>query len=578
MKATKKKNAPILAHKKQIINLLGVVYAHMKTSDKGDLYLTHHGLKYANLLEIENWYEKQWFETQRVRLAGTSSVFRVPTKKINGKHLNLVVKNCRVGEDVPIDTHTLCEFINTDFNSPWEEFSAVMEMREGKFGPKGLNICTQLPLAIYVPPERLQLWQTGRSRNKIKKITHRHPGINLDILRQYKLVYQWIEGLNIIEVFNEIGISADLLSTYIWELNAKATEDMKKKGYIVADMKPSHLIINETQIEEMRKLGLNSESEKQKKVCADYIRSRVQSNNYSIVDYELLYMTPEHETEVKNTRRHLYLDDQRDRFVKSHLPPFLCQSEIFNVPYVHGNAESTGGLLWVVGRNPQLFDFFLPERWRRTPCHQISEKKEIYYTITKDNIHIVWKTSRVGEKAPAFTNKLRSDFINERGYNSPFEEFGIAQDLSKNDVPTIYIRAIYMTGTTRIESMTDSRHYGSHRELFCIDDEPVLREDRNYITIRGFYNGPDSWVASHNESLYTPHDLLKAVSKGIIDNTQSEELLNITCSRLRNLGYDGTLLEKNDILISTDIGGSIILDNERIPEARICNFELIYRI
>ncbi|MFC1551307.1 hypothetical protein ACFL6P_01955 [Candidatus Latescibacterota bacterium] len=578
MKAAKKKNTPVLALKKKIINLLGVVYAHKKTSNEGDLYLTRYGLKHAELLEIENWYEKKWFESQRLRLAGTSSVFRVPTKKINGKKINIVVKNCRVGEDVPVDTHTLYEFLNTEFNSPWEEFSLVMEMREGKFGPKGLNICTQLPLAIYVPPERLQEWQTGRSRDKINKITHRHPGIDLDILRQYKLVYQWIEGLNIIEAFNEIGISDDILTTYIWELNAKVTEDMKKKGYIVADMKPSHVIINETQIEEMRKLSRNTEHEKKQKVCADYIRSRVKSNNYSIVDYELLQRTSEHETDVKNTRRHLYLDDQRDRFVKSHLPPFLCQSEIFDVPYVHGHTESTGGLLWVVGRNPHLFDFFLPERWRRTPCHQLSNNQEIYYTITKDNIHIVWKTSRVGEKAPTCTNMLRSSCINERGYNSPFEEFGIAQYLSDNGVPTVYIRAIYMTGTTRIETMIDPRHYGSHNNLFCIDEEPVLREDRNYITIRGFYNGPDSWVASHNESFYTSYDLIKAINNDIIKPTLSEELINITRSRLRNLNYDGTFLEPNDIIISTDHKGKIVLDKEGIPEARICNFELIYKI
>jgi hypothetical protein len=577
MKNALKKHIPVIANKNKIINLLGVVYAHKTTSNGGDLYLTRYGLKVAELLEIENWYEKKWFESQRIRLDGTSSVFRVPTKKVNGKQINIVVKNCRVGEDVPIDTHTLYEFVNSEFNSPWEEFSSVMEMREGKFGPKGINICTQFPLAIYVPPERLQLWQTGRSRNKIKKITHRHPGIKLDILRQYKLVYQWIDGLNIIEAFNEIGISASLLSTYIWELNAKASEDMKKKGYIVADMKPSHVIINEMQIEKMRTLGRNVESEKKKNICADFIRSRVKSNSYSIVDYELLQRTPEHENEVKNARRHIYLEDQRDRFEKSHIPPFLCQSEIFNVPYVHGKVESTDGLLWVVGRNPQLFDFFLPERWRKTPCHLLSENQEIYYTITKDNIHIVWKPSRVGEDAPEFTNKLRSRRINERGYNSPFEECCIAQDLSENGVPTVYTRAIYMTGNTKIESMTDPRHYGTHSKLLCIDKEPVLREDHNYITIRGFYNGPDSWVASHNESLYTPHDLLKAANKGIIDHAQSDELLNITCSRLRNLGYDGTLLEKNDILISTDREGSVILDNEGLPEARICNFELIYK-
>ena len=32
------------------------------------------------------------------------------------------------------------------------------------------------------------------------------------------------------------------------------------------------------------------------------------------------------------------------------------------VDYVYGEVESTGGALWVVGRDPVLFDYFLPEK------------------------------------------------------------------------------------------------------------------------------------------------------------------------------------------------------------------------
>ena len=34
---------------------------------------------------------------------------------------------------------------------------------------------------------------------------------------------------------------------------------------------------------------------------------------YSVIDYELLFRTPEHEDRVKASRRHSYLDDMRDR-------------------------------------------------------------------------------------------------------------------------------------------------------------------------------------------------------------------------------------------------------------------------
>jgi hypothetical protein len=156
-----------MSFKKSLVNVLGVVYVHTKTSDGGDLYLTRFAEPYHEHFEIKNWYEKYWFNEQRIRLIGTSSVYKVPTKPVNGKSLDLVVKNCRVGEDVPIDTHTLQEFYDAEFNSPWEEFSLVMEMKEGAYGPREIKVKTQLPLAIYVPPERMQPWQSGRSRSRL---------------------------------------------------------------------------------------------------------------------------------------------------------------------------------------------------------------------------------------------------------------------------------------------------------------------------------------------------------------------------------------------------------------------------
>ena len=147
-----------LTLKKSLVNVLHVVYFHVKTSDGGDLYLSRFAEPYLEHFELRNWYEKAWFENQRIRLIGTSSVYRVPTREVNGRSLDLVVKNCRVGEDVPLDTHTLQEFCDAEFNSPWEEFSLVMEMRESNYGPKEMKVRTQRPLAIYVPPEKMQPW------------------------------------------------------------------------------------------------------------------------------------------------------------------------------------------------------------------------------------------------------------------------------------------------------------------------------------------------------------------------------------------------------------------------------------
>jgi hypothetical protein len=363
--------APV--HAESLVTVLGTVYVHTKSSDGGDLYLTRFGLPHADLLDVENWYEKKWFATHRERLEGTSSVYRVPTKTVAGRRLDLVVKNCRVGEDVPLDTHTLEEFINAEFNSPWEEFALVFEMRDSKRGDADRTIQTQEPLAIYVPPERMQSWQSGRSQSKINRIRARHPGIDLDILRQYKLIYGWIHGRDIIEALEDLGFSGQALQERLALITKLAIRDLDAKGYVVADMKPAHIIIRDAELQQMNRTPQHAALEQK----AGALHALVEQGRYAVIDYELLLRTPAFEEQVGLIRRHLYLDDQRDRYTATSIPAHLHDIEIFNVPYIHGHAESTGGQIWVVGRNARLFDYFVPERWRKTPAWKLSETNEV---------------------------------------------------------------------------------------------------------------------------------------------------------------------------------------------------------
>ncbi|HYA11992.1 MAG TPA: hypothetical protein VEF37_03300, partial [Thermodesulfovibrionales bacterium] len=560
--------------KKTLVNVLGVVYAHIKTRDGGDLYLTRFAEKYEKHFDIENWYEKSWFNEYKMKLKGTGSVYRVPTKEVDGKSLDIVVKNCRVGEDVPIDTHTLQEFCDAEFNSPWEEFSLVVEMRENQYGPRDLKINTQRPMVIYVPPEKMQVWQSGRSKAKINRIRAKHPGIDLDILKQYKLIYEWIEGKNLLEVFEHVNVDDSALLHHLITINNKVISDLNKKGYLVADMKPEHIIISGNDTKRIEEIGCAQTSDCQKDQI-NYLYHLINTGNYSIVDYELLLRTLEHEEEVKHSRRHSYLDDQRDRFIPTPLPDYLSTMEIFGVPYIYGHAESTGGHLWVVGKNARLFDYFLPERWRKTPSIKLSDTKEIYYTITKDNIHLVWKTSRVGELPNEDEEKYQSK-IREFGINSPFEEFAIAQTLNQLGIPCVYVRAIYMTGSAKIEASSDLRKYESHKNILDPEGNSILQENHNYITIRGYYNGPDYWVAEQTGLLYVPVDLFRAVKKGIIDESQCKMLLERVKENLKNVNYDGSLLKPNDLLLAIDRNGEIVGDNSGNTLVVICNLERIW--
>lgn len=562
--------------KKTLVNVLGVVYAHIKSSDGGDLYLTRFAEPYQKHFVIENWYEPEWFKSKRIRLKGTGSVYKVPTKEVEGRSLNLVYKNCRVGEDVPLDTHTLQEFCDAEFNSPWEEFSLVTEMREGQYGPKELKINTQRPMLIYVPPEKMQTWQSGRSKSKINRIHAKHPGIDLDILKQYKMIYEWIEGHNLPEVFEYIKVGDQERDNHLKILNDNVMSDLEQKGYLVADMKPEHIIISESDIKRIIEIA-HPQTPDFPKEQIYYLYSLIDIGKYSLVDYELLLRTPKHEEEVKDSRRHSYLDDQRDRFIPTIMPDHLTNMEIFGVPYIYGHAESTGGHLWVVGNNARLFDYFLPERWRKTPSIKLSNTKEIFYTITKDNIHLVWETSRVGEM-PDEEGERYNPKILEFGINSPFEEFAVSYELNRLGIPCVYVRAIYMTGTSKIETSTDTRRYESHKNILDPEGNPILQENHNYITIRGYYNGPDEWVAQQKGALYVPVDLARAVSRELIDETQCRLLLNKIKENLKDVGYDGSLLKPNDLLLATNNNNEIVRDNTGNPLVIICNFELIWKI
>src|SRR5208337_3686519 len=224
------------------LSLLGVDYFRMKTGEGGDLYLTQFGRPFWRQLQPDNWYAPGWFESKRLRLAGTSTVYKVPTRAVGGRTLQLVVKCSRVGEVVPLDTLTLNKFIHAEFNSPFEEFSLLMELRKGEAGPQAIRIHTQKPLAIYVPAERLQLWQTGRSEDKIRAKVARHPDVEIDILRQYVVLYGWIKGRDAVETAEDFGMADRKRAEFLARTTSLVNHELWQKGYHVVDMKPAHII------------------------------------------------------------------------------------------------------------------------------------------------------------------------------------------------------------------------------------------------------------------------------------------------------------------------------------------------
>ena len=87
-----------------IAKVLGVEYVHITLPNRDDLYVTGHGLPFIEHLKPDQFLtDKKWFKTHSIKLAGTSSVYKVTTKKIHGKYKDIVIKWNRMGQDIPGD-------------------------------------------------------------------------------------------------------------------------------------------------------------------------------------------------------------------------------------------------------------------------------------------------------------------------------------------------------------------------------------------------------------------------------------------------------------------------------------------
>ena len=258
-----------LAPDAEELSLLGVDYLRLKTADGGDLYLTRFGIPFREQLDPDNWYAPDWFAARRTRLPGTSVIYHVPTKPVHGASLGLVVRFSRVGEHVPLDTLTLGQYPHAEFNSPFEEFGLVMALRASPPGPSRPRLLTKKPLAIFVPAQRLQLWQTGRSESTIAAKLARHPEVELDILRQYILLYGWIDGQDAMQTADALGLPGDSREAFLADTTRRAIGDLAQHGFRMLDIKPQHILLR------FRPDG-------------SLLRRRDGQPAYALLDYELL--------------------------------------------------------------------------------------------------------------------------------------------------------------------------------------------------------------------------------------------------------------------------------------------------
>lgn len=535
------------------VRAFGVDYAHLRPPEGGDLYVTRHGWPRVATLMPSRWYADEWYVRHGVRLPGsTGHVYRTAVRPGEGGTPDLVVKFSRVAQDVPVviassfpDQVPPEVLAEARFNSPMEEFGLVTELRESDLGPPGLRVLTQRPLAIYTPPEQFDLWQLGRSTSSFD--AHRLllaedqdqavRAIELDIRRIYVVLYGWIAGSDAETCF-ELG---ELSEPELAVLTSRVIGELAAKGFRVLDNKPRHFIL------------------RRRKRDGALMRRPTGELVYGLVDFELLQRTPESQRRFHAARREAYWRLLARRPTSPPAVPAWSPVTVFGVDYVFG-ATPDGGSLWVVGNEPGLFDYFLPDRWRRTERVKLSARSDVFGTRTRDHIDVVYRLSRVGLRPLADPLSAGARRIREAGYNSPFEEVAIAERLREMGVPTTRPRAIYRTGHTSSKAMRlrDPRRFAGHAGLLTPESSPVpiLQPEFDYYTVWDTYRGLDPVVTAGPGGVAGVLGLQRACDDGLITEEERRTTFDDARRRLASTALPADSMAEDEFAVCLDPTGA----------------------
>ncbi|MDP7180047.1 MAG: hypothetical protein QF824_02160 [Candidatus Woesearchaeota archaeon] len=553
----------------RLIRILGVHYLHAEIegdedNTTGDLYLTRYGVRDLLPLLPGNWYTKEWWQQNRVDLAvkngiqrATGSVFKIRTKEVDGRSLELVVKNNRVGQELPGGTYTNEDILTAEFNSPLSEFALLESLKT--LGREDV-IGTQEPLAIFSPSRRLPRWQIGRDSWRVDRALHALPDQDIEIDRRYVTVFSWVEGIDLLEALQLGYVSEDEMNS----VNDASYVALKDLGYVSADHKPANLVVHPLGRKELE-------------------RDSSGNPRLIFIDSELLRPDPELIEDMRRTKRRQYFQRQshRDEETATVFPLNIRQSNVLGVDYVYGKLEIFDGELWVVGNDPDLFEYFLPEKWMISPRAKLSTSRDIYMTRTTDGINLVWKTSNVGKFPSEEPLSERDLLLNGHGYNSPFEEVAISEELRMMGLPTVNMRAIYRTSLSGglDEESFDTSRFESHGGIYGPFGEPVLKPGYRYITFWGVTTDSEEGMGMTDEDYHGGLNLTHALRNGVVDVDTYRACVEKEERKLRECGYLDLNVRGGNYLLSYDADGNVINDGiDGLPVLQIANLELISRI
>jgi hypothetical protein len=245
----------ILPHE-QRARLFGVDYAVEMRPDGGELYITRQAWHWRQYLQPERWWDAAGLSVKGVRQGGsTGTVYRASSAPPGRPPRDFVVKYSRVAQDVPLfipdaflDSLPGEAVARARFLGPFAEFGLIQELRDSVFNHGHRRLRTKIPLAIYSPPEKYPLWQTGRHtdifRSHLRTVGQEQfenglHQVALDIQRDYLEIFAWVDGIDAEEAFNQ-GL---LEQQELVALTRHSNRTLARLGYRVLDNKPRHLIV-----------------------------------------------------------------------------------------------------------------------------------------------------------------------------------------------------------------------------------------------------------------------------------------------------------------------------------------------
>ena len=237
----------------------GVKYVRLDEPDGGQLYITRYGWRFIDHILPDQWYHDQAYLKRGKKLPrATSAVYRVPTWDTHKRRTDLVVRFSRLAQDVPLMLSSEVDMqkevapeerYHARFNSPFEEFGRLFELKREPTNSELPRILTKRPLAIYSPGREQPVWKFGRhkaqftiNRSELQREQQTdavHAHFDLDIKRDYIMVYQWIKGIDA-----EVALNAGLIDEKeVRSLTKRVNRELRARGFRVLDNKPRHFIV-----------------------------------------------------------------------------------------------------------------------------------------------------------------------------------------------------------------------------------------------------------------------------------------------------------------------------------------------